>query len=151
MLVKICFIGYLIILSIYDVKYKKIPSKLLVLGGLSAAMWMFFRLWEDLDHWKELSADWGFGIMPGVFVLLIAFLGGKIGEGDGYILILTGIITGGGKAIVVFAISLILAAVFSIWLILVHKAGRSYSFPYLPFIAAAYVLWLFIERTGKYI
>ena len=146
--IKVCFIIYLIILSVYDVKNREFPGKFLIFGLALALIRFTVRLWGTAGDWEESFRDLGFSIMPGILLLLIAFLSGKIGEGDGCILVLTGMIEGTKNGVIIFAGSLLLASAYSIWILLVRKAHRNDSFPYLPFITASYGIVFVTERMG---
>lgn len=146
--VQCCFAVYLIWISIYDIKYKRFPGWFLPLGWLLAMIKIVSCLWNGTQCWNTLLIDLGIGIMPGILLLIIAFLNGKIGDGDGHILILTGMIAGGKNGIIVFAWSLALAFIYTVWILVARKAGKNDSFPYIPFITASFGGLLIAERLG---
>jgi len=76
---------------------------------------------------------------------LIAFATKKAGYGDGIVLLLVGMVSGGGKGLWIFCISLFLISIFSVILLLCHKVRRNSEVPYLPFLTVA---WILISGTG---
>ena len=61
------------------------------------------------------------------------------GYGDGVALLILGMISGAGKSLMIFGFSLFLAAVFSVVMLVLGKAGRNTAIPFLPFLAAAWL------------
>lgn len=134
----IAFICYLIILSIYDIRTRQIPIVWLVIGGVAAlANIIYLCLCQPsveivVELWKSF--------MPGLLMLAIARFSGKIGSGDGCVLLVAGSILGSVKGMVVFAGSLILAAVTAAILLVFCKAGKNDKLPFVPFLAISVIL-----------
>ena len=75
---------------------------------------------------------------PGGLLLVTAYVTKKAGYGDGIVLLLLGMALGGDKSLLIFGLSLLLISVWSLILLVFHKAGRNTKIPYLPFLTAAF-------------
>lgn len=123
----------LIIVSIQDIKWKKIRVNivLIAIGGLCICL-PFSSTLSVLD--RALGLFLGLGV-----VLLSKATGGKIGIGDGMVLGVTGIGLGFWTNMELFALALAMAALFSIVLIVLRKANRKSTIPFIPFLLCAYI------------
>ena len=89
---KICIYSilflYLLAMSVYDVKRKEIHiGATLITGGVLAAIRIF-----QFCH-EGISLELVLGVIPGVLVLLLSyFTGGKIGMGDGFVMVVCGMV-----------------------------------------------------------
>ena len=130
---------YLIILSIHDIRTRKIPAVWLVIGGVAALAYLtYLCLCQPFSElWPEILKSWG----PGVLMLAAGRVSGKIGTGDGCVLLVAGSIVGSEKIMVVFMVSLLLASVTAVVLLIFCKAGKNHKMPFMPFLALA-VIWL---------
>ncbi|MBR5248871.1 MAG: prepilin peptidase [Lachnospiraceae bacterium] len=131
-------ICYLIILSIYDIRTRKIPSVWMVIGGVATLAYLIYLcLCHPFSElWPEVLKSWG----PGLLMLAAGRLSGKIGSGDGCILLVAGSILGSVKMMGVFMGSLFLAALTAVVLLIFRKAGKNDKMPFMPFLAAAVIL-----------
>lgn len=131
-------ICYLIILSIYDIRIRKIPSVWLVIGGVAALAYLIYLcLCQPFsEFWPEMVKGWG----PGLLMLAAGRLSGKIGSGDGCVLLVAGSILGSVKMMEVFMGSLLLAALTAVVLLIFRKAGKNDKMPFMPFLATAVIL-----------
>ena len=131
-------ICYLIILSIYDIRTRKIPAVWLVIGGVAALAYLIYLcLCQSFsEFWPEMLKSWG----PGMLMLAAGRISGKIGSGDGCILLVAGSIVGSEKMMMVFMVSLLLASVTAVVLLIFRKAGKNDKMPFMPFLAAAVIL-----------
>ena len=77
--------------------------------------------------------------MPGVFLLLSSYITGhKVGNGDGWVFILMGLLIGAPGAFMLLGLSLILCALASGILLILHKAQKNSKIPFVPFVMAAF-------------
>jgi len=84
-----------------------------------------------------------FGLVLGMgIVLLSRITKGKIGEGDGLVLCVTGLGLGFWCNLELFALALMIAAAFSIVLLILRLAGRKQSIPFIPFLFISYIFLL---------
>lgn len=125
----------LILGSACDIVRKKIPV-LLLAGGAVAAAAGTMAVWKDGTG----NITWGYGIVPGVGMILIAFATReKIGYGDGALLILLGLLEG-ERVMIELLLALFLAAVFGIFLLVLRRATVRTQIPFVPFLLAAHIL-----------
>lgn len=128
--------GWLIVSGIMDVRTRRIPIWMLALGGVLAA-------------WAVCCQDRGYleamgGLLPGALLLLLAYATKKAGYGDGIVLCCLGIVLEGGKSLLLLGVSLFLAALFALALLAMRRAGRNSSLPFVPFLAAAWLIVVFL-------
>lgn len=124
----------LIIVSIQDIKLKRIRLGIVFIATIVLCICLPFC--------SSLSAlDRIFGLFIGLGVVLLSKLtGGKIGIGDGIVLGVTGIGLGFWSNMELFALALVMAAVFSIGLIVFRKANRRTAIPFIPFLLLSFML-----------
>ena len=83
------------------------------------------------------------GAILGGLVLALALISKEaVGIGDGIILIVSGIILGYRALLELILISLMLTGTVALFLIVVKRKGRTYRLPFIPFLLAAYLLYL---------
>ena len=128
-------LGCLLILSIMDLRTRKISLLPVLLLGLFA---MGYRFWENESLWEVLT-----GMLPGGVLLLAAWVTKEsIGYGDGIVLLVVGVFCGIKKTVAILGISLILAAVMAMLLLVLRRAGRKTELPFLPCLCSGYLLCL---------
>lgn len=88
---------------------------------------------------QVISSLLGAGIGFWLFIFS-KLLGGSIGEGDGLLLMSTGLLLGIKENVALFVIALFLACLFSILLILWKKAKACTTIPFVPFLLLAYAV-----------
>lgn len=130
---------WLLAASGMDISRRQVSIRLLAVGGVLAAGSVLCRNGGDLAGCCEALA----GMVPGALLLAVSFCTGKAGSGDGAALMILGLMSG-SNILPVFGFSLFLAAMFSILLLVLKRAGRNTRIPYLPFLAAAWLLVLMI-------
>ena len=128
-------IFFILILSVYDCREKQVPVVLLSVGGAVTAILMVVQGLCGQQLLYLLPA-----VLPGVFLLLVAFVTKKAGYADGIVLILVWAVCGYQEAVLAFAISLFVLALASVLLLLLHKVNGRTRIPYLPFLTAALAL-----------
>ena len=130
----VCMTGWLLVSSVMDIRTRRLPVWLLVLGsGLSAAA----VLYQKSGYFDILR-----GVMPGLSLLAIAFATKKAGYGDGIVLSCLGMVLGGEKVLLLFGLSSFLLALCSLVLLVFRKVGRNTGMPFLPFLTAAWIVVL---------
>lgn len=121
------------VLSLIDVKKKQIPVAGIGLLFLAA----FFARFEAGFQLTELLA----GLLPGGIALFVSYAtGGKLGSGDGLVLLAVGLGFGLSQTVFIWGIALCLAAVAAVVLLALKKAGRKSELPFVPCIFWGYVL-----------
>ena len=132
---------WLICISVMDIRSRRVPIWILLLGGGVALTVLADQLVGGAMEYFEVFT----GILPGMVLLLIAFTTKKAGYGDGVVLLLVGMASGGSKSLWIFCISLFLISIYCVILLFCHKVKRNSEIPYLPFLTIA---WLLISGTG---
>ena len=121
--------------SILDLWKREILLKLTIFTGLGGC------LWQLLEKGQGGNSLWGlfFSMLPGLLLLgLSKATGGKIGLGDGLVIWAGGIWLDFFAIFQVLLVGLLLAAVFSAFL-LVANSGKK-EIPFVPFVFAAFLL-----------
>lgn len=122
--------------SVCDVAWKKIPVLLLAAGGAVGAAAGIAELWGGGTG----NPGWIFGCLPGAGMLLLAFATReKVGYGDGILLIILGMLEGWNLIADLLA-ALLLAAVFGSVLLVLRRATVRTRIPFVPFLLAAHIL-----------
>lgn len=122
--------------SVLDIRSRRIPVWMLMLGGAAAVLAVVCRCGFTLADCVGMVK----GCVPGAILLLMAAATGKAGTADGFALIFLGICTGGKICMAVFMLSLLLISLFSGILLALRRVGRNTRLPYLPFLSAAWLL-----------
>lgn len=117
--------------SIMDIRKCNVPVWALVPGGLLTGIALVCQ--------QTATGDMLQGMLPGIFLLATAFATKKAGYGDGIVMLFLGILSG-GRSLLIFGISLSLAAVVSLVLLVLRKAGKNTRIPFLPFLTAAWLI-----------
>ena len=126
-------IGLLLVLSIFDMRMKKVPVWLI---GLVAGVALIFRMVESVPVLQLLA-----GLLPGIFVLLLAVCTKEsIGTGDGLVLCALGLFCGLKETVAVLGMALFFAAVVAVVLLVLKRAGRKTELPFLPCLCTGYLL-----------
>lgn len=88
------------------------------------------------------------GVVPGLLLLCIGKVsGGAMGQGDGLVVMVSGLYMGLWKTLEWITLALLLAAVWAGFLLVFKKKGGKASFPFVPFLMAAYVIPLLIQAA----
>ena len=126
----ITFAIVLVFLSVSDIRTRRIPiAGFIVLCILS----VMFRLVSD--DGDTVLLDWIWSILPGLFLIGIGLLsGGKVGIGDGILIMELGIAFGFIRCMYILTGALFLCCLFSIVLLLFHKGNKKTQIPFVPFI-----------------
>ena len=119
-------------ISIMDIRRYRVPVWMLIPGGVLAGGMFLYQQGTMGDLLK--------GMLPGRVFIAIALGTKKAGYGDGIVMVFLGILSGGTESLVILAVSLFLAAVFSLILLGLRKAGRNTRIPFLPFLSAAWAI-----------
>lgn len=131
---KICLYGilfiYLLAMSVYDVRRKEIHiGATLITGGVLTAIRIF-----QFCH-EGILLEMLLGGLPGILVLLLSyFTHGKIGMGDGFVMMVCGMVLSIFENMFLLFLSLVLSAVVGAVLMVIRRVKRSYTMPFVPFI-----------------
>ncbi len=130
----------LLFCGVQDLLYKRIY--LWMIGVAAAAVIACLPFCERLSIAERMG---GCALGLGV-ILLSKATGGKIGLGDGILLCVTGLGLGFWTNTELFGIALSLAAAVSVVLLLLRRADRKKSIPFVPFLLTGYVILLTVSK-----
>ena len=124
---------WLVILSIEDIKHKKVSLFFILVGGL--LLFTFSIVVGELSIRDRMG-----GIMIGGIIILISYItGGQIGMGDGFILATIGLSYGFLMNLSLLIYGLILSSMVSVILLTFKKAKKKSTIPFIPFLLAGYL------------
>lgn len=139
---------YLAVLGLFDWRKRKVPLILLI-GGLTAAfLYQVYLLYHNRAEWQWFLVSALLGVLPGLFMLMMARLTEKIGYGDGLVLLNMGLLTSYKSCILLLCFSTLTMSIFSIGLLLLKKVKKDTKLPYLPFLTAVYAFGMLATRNG---
>ncbi len=132
---------FLIICSYTDIKMKEIYFKVLLpfflTGVIAAAV-----------SGREAVLAALLGAAAGIALLLLSFITrGAIGEGDGLVLVVTGVFLGISENLRLLTFALFLSALFSVGAMIIKGWKRDRELPFVPFLLAAFLI---IRTGGKF-
>ena len=118
---------------ITDIKSREIPVKgLLFFGGGGILILLTKTVMTGFVP--------PFGVVVGIFLLLISRITkGAVGEGDAILLMITGMLLCFEENLILLLAASVLAAVWGIILMVVHKADRREELPFVPFLFISYL------------
>lgn len=131
-MIEIIYLGGL---SIWDIREKRVPVSPLVAGGI-------LLLFLALDACRRGELEWTIvlgGLLPGAILCLLAGITRKVGMADGLVVMALGAQYGLWGSLLLLFYSLVLLSVFSVFLVVLHKADNSTHIPYLPFLFISYL------------
>ncbi len=136
---------YLTVLGIMDIKERKLPVWLLGVSGILAfCVAMLGRLnWGSGVSSALLEVI--LGMLPGAFLLAMAFLTKKIGYGDGIVLLQLGCIYGYMHSLAFLCVSLFLLSIVAMIFLASKKVKNDTPLPYIPFLAVTFAGYVFIN------
>lgn len=137
-LIRILLEMLLIVSSWLDIRKRQVSVKLLLLFALVG-----IGVYAYVQPVSLLSLAGGIAI-GGILLLVSRLTNGGIGLGDGGLLCVTGIYIGFYGNITLLFSALLLAAVWSVLLIIIKKAGKKTEIPFVPFLLAAYTGMAFL-------
>lgn len=129
----VAVLGMLAMCSTQDIKTKRIHVNPILAFGILGVL--FHILWR-IPSMESLLL----GMVVGAVILLLSILtGGKIGAGDGVLLMVTGIYLGLEQNLQLFFWGLMLCGLWALGLIVLQRSSRKDRIPFVPFLLAAYV------------
>lgn len=124
--------------SIWDIRDRQIPVKLLIIDIIAGAILMIIN---RKINWPDEWYLYMVGILIGIVILLAGyFSNGCIGMADGIMLAVIGGILGYQEMLFLLMNAVMAAAVCSIILIVLRKGNRKTAIPFFPFMLLGYLL-----------
>lgn len=135
---------FLIPCTIFDIRNKGISKRYLIIAMIVVLATEGILIIKEERSITDLFID----IMPGIFLLLITGITkGKMGAGDGIVFLILGLMIGYFPALMVMTAALFLSGIYGGYLMLVKKASRTLTIPWMPFVLMAYWVW-WIAKQG---
>lgn len=133
---QIVCLGILVIVSVIDIKYRKIPVRILIAMNVGAF------IFQCLCRREEVVLVAG-GVIVGIVFLLISRVTEEgVGYGDSLGILGLGIYLGLWKLFEVLAGAFFMLAICAVAVLIRKKMSRKIALPFYPFLTAAYVFWL---------
>ena len=128
---------WLLGLSIFDLRYRKVPVWLVLLGGM-----IVVGIWVCECMCGESNLVFFFtGMIPGMILLLLAIGTQKAGWVDGIVLMILGSVLGFRQCVLAAMLSLMLISILSTILLTLKKVNKGTTIPYIPFLTIGFMLW----------
>lgn len=134
---KLCFGGYLCVVSVWDIRKREIPLWLIAVGGLLAAGLGFF---SEKHSIMLMIAGALVGMM---FVGISKVTEEAFGYGDSLMIAVAGVYLGFWNVLGLLVWAHVLAALFAGYILIRKGIYKGASFPFVPFLLAAYtvIVW----------
>ena len=134
---------FLWLAAVPDIRSQRIP--VLIPASFAAAAAAANLFLPACVDGRELWA----GALPGAFLLLLSCaMKGKIGEGDGICLLVSGLLTGPVQAVVLTETALVLSAAAGGFCLLIKRKEAGDRIAFIPFLAAAQTLIFAAQLIG---
>lgn len=129
---------WLAVLSVCDIKRKRVPLWLLWAGMIFAAAISLYGGIKGEINILQLCKS----LIPGTVLLILAGATEKAGYGDGIIVMVLGLVAGYEICLYTLVAGLVFIALFSGGLLIAKKAKRNTKIPFVPFLTAGWLLTL---------
>jgi len=130
MWIEIVLFVFLGICAIWDVREKEIPLTVVWIGIAAAAILRISGATGDGTWWAAVSS-----LFPGVMFWVLSFVTReKVGYGDGWMLIMTGLFVGLWKCFLVLLIGLAAESMMALVLLAVKRITKDREIPFAPFL-----------------
>lgn len=155
-IIRALFVIVILLMSITDIKSKKVPIYLLVLAAVLSAISVIASIvygWQQTvfgskegysyafsDNTKAIIVTAILGLLPGLILLAIAKCTDKVGVADGIILCEIGFMENYLWGVETLCIGSFLLCLVSIILVCIRKVNRNTRMPFVPFIFAGYLI-----------
>lgn len=127
---------WLLGMSIMDIRSLRVPVWMIGAGAACILAVLAYRCGRDAGEYGDILR----GMVPGVLLLAYGAVTKKSGYGDGIVMTLLGMVLREGRVFLLFGISLFLISAWALLLLAMKKGKPSTRIPYLPFLAAAWIL-----------
>lgn len=134
---KFMVLGLLGLCSLEDMKRKKLTVIYILMFGIGGVLLHLF-----MPVCSIYSVLWG--MLLGVAMMGISYVSrGSVGMGDGLLLTVTGVYLGGYENLELFMIGLLLAALWSLGLLVLQRKKGKEEIAFVPFLLVSYLTMLF--------
>lgn len=122
---------FLAVGTVFDVKSRTLPGRFLLLSAVTAA------IFNVLLQYQSFAEIFGGVLLGGSFLLFGWMSGESIGYGDGIGMMITGMLIGGRRTLLIVTGAFFLSALYGIGRLLLKKGSLSDTMPFYPFLLAA--------------
>ena len=142
-LCQVLFAGYMTVLAIMDIKWKQISLALLLSGLIFVAAGLFCS--RNISIFLP-AAGAAVGI---VFIIISRVTEESFGYGDSILILIMGGFLGLWNILSLLITAFSMAALFSAFMLIRKKFHRKSTFPFVPFLTAAYIGGCLLEYIKK--
>ena len=138
----ICFIELFLIAAaaFFDIRKKEISLWLLLVMAAVSLGGTAYGLYAGERTVFEIVTS----LLPGIIMLFISWITGQgMGYGDGLLVLAISMAFGFYKVVIGISIAFFITGLLSVFLIVIKKANRRDSFPFIPFILLGMVVSMF--------
>lgn len=129
---------YLSILSIMDIRVRKVPFWILAAGGIVAAGVRVLQ-YGGLD-----SLAVGGAVVGGLFIVVSKITREGFGYGDSLLILVMGVYLGFWELMAVLLGAFLLSAFFAMGLLVCRSLDKKTGYPFIPFLLASYFVWAWL-------
>ena len=148
---ELIFIVLMTVLSVFDIKMRKIPVCLIMLGMAGALLRVaaIFPWGGPSSEQQRILTVALLGALPGIAMTTLSYVSGKIGRGDGLVTVMLGMLSDCSFVTLASCVACISLALFSGVLFAFHRVGRNTRMPYIPFLTGSYTILRLLQwRAG---
>lgn len=133
---QIICMGALAGMSVVDIRFRKVPAEILVLGGIGVIVYQF--LFQTHDIYLIIG-----GALVGILFLFISKVTKEaVGYGDSLAILILGLYMGLWKLLELLTVTFSLFIPAGIICLLTGRLRKKASFPFYPFLTGGYLLTL---------
>lgn len=133
-MVYVCLTAYLCALSIWDVREKELPVKVLAVGMIGS---LLYGIWK---HW---GLELLLGSIPGMLLILMGFLTReKVGYGDGVVVLILGNVLKWPEGVLIYVMAQFGVLFFAVVLLWCRRAPWETKIPFVPFLTVALMIYM---------
>lgn len=133
---QIICLGALAGMSVVDIKFRRVPGEMLILGGIGAI------LYQCLFHIDDIPLILGGAVVGITFLFISKVTGEGIGYGDSWAILILGLYLGVWKVLELLALSFALFIPAGIICLFAGRLRRKGTFPFYPFLTGGYIITL---------
>lgn len=127
---------YLFMLSVADVRIRKLPVWILAAGGVAACA---VRIYQRGIPVILVLAGAAVGV---VFLAVSKVTEEGFGYGDSLLILVLGIYLGFWNLLGILLGAFLLCSLFAIAALAYHRFHRNTGYPFVPFLMASYIVWM---------
>lgn len=129
----------LLILSGIDIRYHRVPIKVLAVSNIMSVIYYF--IYKEINLYLFAG-----GICVGIVFLFVSKVTREgMGYGDSWAILILGSFLGIWELLSMLFIAFFLLAIFAVIALSVRKMSRTYAIPFFPFLTGGYMVMLLAE------